>query len=166
MNAEQAMMRMISISGHNRHDIAHFVKVYAYAGMIGRAEGLDEQTQNTLELCAIVHDIACPLCRQKYGNTAGHHQEAESEVLLREFFAGTDVQGEQLERIIRTVCRHHTYTGVTDIVHRILLEADYLVNADEHGDDTDKIRKAGNAFFATRYGSELLKQIYGTDSVD
>ena len=30
---------------------------------------LTPQTQETLELAAVVHDIACPLCREKYGNT-------------------------------------------------------------------------------------------------
>ena len=54
----------------------------------------------TLELAAIVHDIACPLCREKYGNTNGNYQQLEGASLTREFFAGTDVPAEQLERIV------------------------------------------------------------------
>ncbi len=46
-----------------RHDagdarrIQHFAKVHAFAALIGRAEGLDEETQLTLEAAALVHDI-------------------------------------------------------------------------------------------------------------
>ena len=32
-----------------------------------------------------IHDIACPLCREKYGNTNGKHQEEESTTLVEAF---------------------------------------------------------------------------------
>ncbi|MFR1449740.1 MAG: hypothetical protein ACLSXC_05920 [Beduini sp.] len=38
-----------------------------------------------LEIAAITHDIACPLCRQKYGNTNGKYQEQEGLILVEEF---------------------------------------------------------------------------------
>ena len=65
--------------------------------------GLDEETTNILgleipsitipvkpgrnlaiilEIAAIVHDIACPLCREKYGRADGYLQEQESELWL------------------------------------------------------------------------------------
>ena len=50
----------------NIHDIYHFLKVWAFAKNIVEAEGLDPKTQETLEMAAVVHDIACPLCREKY----------------------------------------------------------------------------------------------------
>ena len=61
---------MIAYPGSTRHDIAHLLKVWAYAKAIGELEGLDAQTQQTLEIAALTHDIACPLCRQKYGSAA------------------------------------------------------------------------------------------------
>ena len=66
MKTEAVMERMIAFSEGNLHDINHFVKVYGYAQTIGRLEGLDDRTQLALEIAAIVHDIACPLCREKY----------------------------------------------------------------------------------------------------
>ena len=48
------------------------------AKTIGELEGLDRHTQEVLELAAVVHDIACPLCREKYGNASGKNQERES----------------------------------------------------------------------------------------
>ena len=44
---------------------------------IGELEGIDKDTQFILEVAAIVHDIACPICREKYGNTNGKHQEKD-----------------------------------------------------------------------------------------
>ncbi len=70
------------ISEGNTHDIAHFMKVYAYARTIGECEGLDADTQTTLEVAVVVHDIACPLCREKYGNTDGPNQEKEGAAAL------------------------------------------------------------------------------------
>ena len=41
------------------------MKVYAFAKLIGESENLDKNTQNILETAAILHDIACPVCRKK-----------------------------------------------------------------------------------------------------
>lgn len=126
------IQKMIDFYKGNHEDIAHFLKVYAYARTIGMLEGLDPETQNTLETEAIVHDIACPVCRRKYGNTNGDHQEAESEALLRPFLEEFHLDAEREGRVIFVVCHHHTYTGVDGIDWQILLEADYLVNASEN----------------------------------
>ena len=73
-----AIENMIEFYEGNIHDIDHFLKVWALAKTIGEAEKLDAKTQEILEVAAVIHDIACPLCRVKYGNTNGAHQEAES----------------------------------------------------------------------------------------
>ena len=99
MIVSSAIEKMIAFYQGNLHDINHFLKVWAFAKTIGEQEGLDDQTQLTLELAAVVHDIACPLCRQKYGNTNGKYQELESPPLVEDFFAGMPVEGDMAERI-------------------------------------------------------------------
>ena len=69
MQKAKIVNKMIDFYNGNRSDVRHFLKVYAYAKTIGELEGLDAKTQDTLEIAAIVHDIACPVCREKYGNT-------------------------------------------------------------------------------------------------
>ena len=91
MQVTTAIKKMIDFYEGNIHDIDHFMKVWALAKTIGEEEGLDDQTQEILEYAAVVHDIACPLCRKKYGNTNGKNQELESEPLVKEFFEGTPV---------------------------------------------------------------------------
>lgn len=160
MKIEEIMKKMIVYADGNHHDINHFMKVHSFARTIGLSEGLDDHTQYILEAAAIVHDIACPLCRIKYGNTNGKHQEEESEVLLREFFKDTDITNDALERIIYLVTHHHTYTGVDGIDYQILLEADFLVNGDESEKYKNQIKEFEKNVFKTSSGRWLLEEIF------
>ena len=144
----------------NRHDVAHFLKVWGWARTIGRLEGLDLRMQALLEMEAVVHDIACPVCREKYGNTAGAHQEAESEGVLRPFLEEFNLPPETEERLIRVVSHHHTYTGVDGVDWQILLEADFLVNADESEYSTEQIREFRDRVYRTESGIRLLNTLY------
>ena len=49
-NVAAATRKMIGFYHGNRHDIAHFLKVWAMAKTIGELEGLDGHTQEVLEL--------------------------------------------------------------------------------------------------------------------
>ena len=160
MIVSSAIEKMIAFYQGNLHDINHFLKVWAFAKTIGEQEGLDDQTQLTLELAAVVHDIACPLCRQKYGNTNGKYQELESPPLVEDFFAGMPVEGDMAERISWLVAHHHTYTHVDSLDYQILLEADFLVHADEGGLVCAAIENMRQSVFRTGAGVRLLDSIY------
>ena len=151
---------MIGFYKGNLSDINHFLKAYAYAQSLGQLEKLDKTAQEILEIAAIVHDIACPLCREKYGSTAGKYQEAESEALLREFLAEFELAPAVLERVIYLVCHHHTYEGVDGTDWQLLLEADYLVNADEMKQDKAAILAFRDNVFKSSSGIKLLNSIY------
>ena len=51
--------------------IHHFLKVYAFASIIGQGEHLDEHTQFLLEAAALVHDIGIHLAEETYGDCSG-----------------------------------------------------------------------------------------------
>lgn len=160
MIVSSAIEKMIAFYQGNLHDINHFLKVWAFAKTIGEQDGLDDQTQLTLELAAVVHDIACPLCRQKYGNANGNYQELESPPLVEDFFAGMPVERDMAERISWLVAHHHTYTRVDGLDYQILLEADFLVNADEGGLARAAIENMRQSVFRTGAGVRLLDSIY------
>ena len=160
MSVAEITKQMIDYSKGNRRDINHFLKVYAYAKTIGECEGLDPETQLTLEVAAIVHDIACPLCREKYGNTNGKYQEAEGMVLAAEFLKDTGLPQACLDRVVYLVGHHHTLTDVEGLDYQILLEADYLVNADEHGYSRENVENTLAEIFRTATGSALLRAVY------
>ena len=160
MSVSDTIEKMITFSDGSLHDIDHFLKVWALAKTIGELEGLDRRTQEILELTAVVHDIACPLCREKYGDTNGKHQELESPPLVEAFFAELPVDRADVARISWRAAHHHTYTDIGGIDHQILLEADYLVNADEHGYTRPAIENFRERIFRTAAGTQLLNSIY------
>lgn len=160
METWDATEKMIDFYHGNIRDIEHFLKVYALARTIGQGEGLGPVELKTLELAAIVHDIACPVCRKKYGNTNGKYQEIESEPLVREFFSGTDTPPEMVERIVSLISRHHTYTNVDGDDCRILLEADFLVNAGEKSLPPASTSSAREKIFETETGTRLLLSMF------
>ena len=91
--------KMIRFSDGNIHDIDHLIRVWTYAKTIGGLEALDAETQFILEVAAITHDIACPLCRKKYGNTNGKRQEEEGVPMVREFLSDTGMDPDQIDRV-------------------------------------------------------------------
>lgn len=160
MNVSEAVVKMVQYSHGNRHDIDHFLKVYAYARTIAEGEKAPPEVREATELAAVVHDIACPLCREKYGDTNGKHQERESAPLLRRFFQGADIGAETLDRVVYLVEHHHTYTGAEGLDHQILIEADYLVNAGESGYGEENVRHTLETVFKTGTGRALLRAVY------
>lgn len=156
----RATERMIEYLNGDVRDVNHFIKVHAFAALIGNLEGLDERTLIALELAAIVHDIACPLCRLKYGSADGKLQEREGPRLARELLGRLDVDGAIIERVCDMVGRHHTYTGVDGIDLRILLEADFLVNAHECSASREAIVNMLENVFETDAGRKLLRGMY------
>ncbi len=160
MKKAQMIQKMTDFYEGSVHDVEHFLKVLSYAGMIGKLEGLDEKTQDILEMAAIVHDIACPLCREKYGNTDGKHQEIESEGLLRPFLFEFNLAEEVLERVIYLVSHHHTFSGIDGQDYQILVEADFLANASEAQMSRAQIEAFKGKVAKTETGKGLLDSIY------
>ena len=159
---EQIMNKMIlQCQGPlKKHDVAHLIKVHSYARLIGQLDQLDDQTQQILEISAIVHDIACPLCREKYGSTLGKYQEKEGPALVLQFLAEFSLADDTVERIMYLVGHHHSYDDVDGIDYQILLEADFLVNGDEMNLNDQQIRSMKDKVFKTKSGLALLNAIY------
>lgn len=160
MTIAQLMEKMLAFSEGNIHDIDHLIRVWTYARTIGELEGLDPETQYVLEAAAIVHDIACPLCREKYGNTHGKHQEEEGALMTRDFLQDTGMRPEQIERVVYLVAHHHTFTGVDGIDYQILLEADYLANASENGYQKEQIEAFLVRTVKTASGARLIRSVF------
>lgn len=159
MTVAQLLEKMLVFSEGNIHDIDHLLRVWSYARTIGELEGLDGETRFILECAAITHDIACPLCREKYGNTNGKHQEQEGEVLVRDFLKDSDLQQEQIDRIAFLIAHHHTFTGVEGLDWQILLEADYLANATENGWPKESAENFLRKLCKTAAGARLIRTV-------
>lgn len=156
----EILNRMVAFSNGNPHDIAHFMKVWGFARSIGILEGFSAEEQLILEVAAITHDIACPLCREKYGNTNGDLQEKEGALLVLDFLRDSGLSPAQIERVSFLVGHHHTLTDINGRDYHVLVEADYIVNAEEYGFSAESIRNACARFFRTASGTNLLKSMF------
>ena len=160
MTISQIMEKMIAFSDGNIHDIDHFIRVWTYARTIGELENLDRETQFLLEVAAITHDIACPLCRVKYGNTNGKYQEEEGVPMVKEFLSDTGIAEEVIDRVAFLVGHHHTFSGIDGIDYQILIEADYIANATENGYGQESVVNFMQKIMKTEGGKQILKAIY------
>ena len=159
MNIAQIMEKMIAFSEGNLHDINHLICVWTYAKTIGELEGINSETQFILEVAAITHDIACPLCRKKYGNTNGKLQEREGIPLALEFLSDTGMTDEQIERVAYLVGHHHSFDSIDGIDYQILIEADYIVNAAESDYSKNNILGFIDKFMKTNSGKKLAAEV-------
>lgn len=160
MTIAQITKKMIDFSRGNLHDIDHFLRVWAYAKTIAELEGLDADTRFVVEVAAIVHDIACPLCREKYGNTNGKLQEKEGPALVEAFLADASMAPEVAARVAFLTGHHHTLTGIEGDDWQILVEADYIANAEENGWPPENVRGFMDRYCKTDAGRALMTSMF------
>lgn len=141
--------------------IQHLVKVHDFARTIGIAEGLTDEELFVLEATAILHDIGIHEAERKYGNCSGKYQEElgpdEARKILHEVTGFSD---SQTERICWLIGHHHTYTDVTSRDHRILLEADFLVNSFEDNISKDGIIAFRDNVFRSESAISMLNDMW------
>ena len=153
--------RMVQYYGKNPTDTHHFMGVYAFSVIIAKGEKVDKESMVIIERAAVILDIACPLCREKYGDVNGKHQEIESPALVREFLKDFGCSRDFIDRIAFLIGHHHTPDGIDGIVYQILIEADYLVYAYEMNFSKESITAMYDKFFRTSTGRAMLKEMYG-----
>lgn len=153
-------LKMISYDAGCAERIQHFTKVHSFARIIGLSEGLDERTLELLEAAAYVHDIGIKKSEEIYNRSDGALQAKlgppEAERLLHE--VGYNIT--DIERITYLVAHHHTYTGISGIDYQILVEADFLVNLYEHGNNLDEAASIRKIIFKTESGTKLFDSMY------
>lgn len=155
------MRAMIKYDGGDVPCIQHFVKVHDFARMIGVAEDVGSEQLFILEAAAILHDVGIHAAEAKYGNSHGKHQEelgpAEAKKVLAEVGGFTE---QQTERICWLIAHHHTYTNVTSQDHRILLEADFLVNSFEDNLSKEAIASFRENVFRSPSAIDMLNMMW------
>ena len=155
-------LAMIDYNNGDPKRIQHTTKVHAYASMIGRIEGLDEETLFILESAALVHDIGIRASEQKYGHQNGKLQEQEGPAVAREMLTRIGGYSErQIERICWLVGHHHTCHVCEDLDYQILIEADFIVNLYEDNESPHAIRAVRKNIFRTGSGTKMLETMFG-----
>ena len=156
----QSTLKGIKINEGNYKRILHFLKVFTLGQMIGEAEGLSEHELYVLGLACLLHDIGIRECEKLYHSTAGHLQELEGPTIAGEILEELEVDEDVINRVCFLISKHHTIKDIEGIDWQILLEADFLVNAEEEGYTRNQIESYKTKVFKTNKGKELLKAIY------
>lgn len=159
-NVSAAMLEMTNIFGGDLHQINHAMKVYAFARIIGQAQGLDEYQQYILDLAGILHDIGIPRALQVHGSAAGNFQEQEGPSVSDQILHGLEEDGEVMETVRFLIAHHHTYTNIVSPLHQILVEADFLVNLDEGNIGRLQAASVRDNIFKTSMGIQLLTRMF------
>ena len=162
MEHTNVIHEMILFDRGDARRIQHFLKVYQFAALIGKLEGLSPEQQEILEIAAILHDIGIIPSEKKYGISNGKLQEQEGPAYARELLNRIGGYGQEfIDRVCFLIAHHHTYEGVDGLDWQILLEADFLVNSFEKNMPEDAIKKFRANVFRTRSGIALLNNQYG-----
>lgn len=156
------MQAMISYDSGDVPRIQHFVKVHDFAAAIGRMEHQDDDSLFVLEAAAILHDIGIHAAEAKYGNSNGKAQEELGPGEARKVLAEVGgFSSEQTERICWLIGHHHTYHDVSAADHRILLEADFLVNSFEDKLPAESIATFRDKVFRSASAISMLNAMWG-----
>lgn len=127
--------------------VRHFVSVYTLAKTIGELEKLPEQTQEYLEIAALVCDID--------GGTACECTKA------REILKKSEIDYDITDRVCYIVEHFDDFEHITGLDHQILLEAHMIVSFKEQGATRAQIVERSNSRFMTNYGRAFLKKAFG-----
>lgn len=140
--------------------VNHFLKVFSFAKAIGELENLDKDTQNTLEVAAVMHDIGIKVSEEKYKSSAGNYQEIEGPPVAREMLSKLNFDEKLIERVCYLIGHHHTYSKIDGIDYQILIEADFLVNIYEDEIKDIQIKSIKEKYFKTKAGIQFLTDLY------
>lgn len=152
---------MISYFSGDPKRIQHFIKVHAFAKLIGETENLTEKELLTLETAAVVHDIGIKISEEKYGSCTGSQQETEGPTVAEKMLKKLGFESETVKRVCWLVGHHHTYSGIDSPEHQILVEADFLVNLYEDRCSEKSVLSAYEKIFRTETGKRLCKTMFG-----
>ena len=141
--------------------IQHFLKVYEFAHLIAVGEGIREQTRQTLETAAIVHDIGIRNSLKMYGDSDGKHQEQLGPEEASTLLQNLGYPEEQIRRVEFLVGHHHTYTDIEGDDYQILVEADFLVNLYEDGESEKAAEAVREKIFRTKTGKDICTRMFG-----
>ena len=140
--------------------INHFLKVYGFAKAIGEMEGLDEISQEILEITALTHDIGIRNSEMKYNSSSGNFQQIEGPPEANKLLERLGIELSVIDRVCWLIAHHHIYTDINDNDYQILVEADFLVNAFEDNLPSKAILSFKDKVFKTDSGTNMFNNMY------
>lgn len=143
--------------------IQHFTKVHSYARLIAQCENMNADEEFTLEAASYVHDIGIHVAEEKYRHQNGKLQEQEGPTAARNLMKPLGFSEDVISRVEFLVGHHHTYTNINSLDYQILVEADFIVNLFEDGENKKSALAVRKRIFKTKTGTKILNEMFGLD---
>ncbi|MBT3319313.1 MAG: HD domain-containing protein [Clostridia bacterium] len=154
------IMAMVKENKGDNRRINHALKVYGLARCIAEAEGMTGDALITVEATAVLHDIGIAHCEKAFGKCTGKMQEEYGPAIAQRILEDEQMSEQSKERVLYLIAHHHTYDNIDGIDYRIIVEADFLVNAEEKNISEAAFSKAYDKFFRTRSAKELAAAMF------
>jgi len=156
----RTLQEMIRRNRGDQKRIEHSVKVFGYAQLLGRLEGLIPEEQFVLELASILHDIGIHVAEKKFGYCDGHLQEVEGPPVAREILEIIGISQAVIDRVCFIISKHHTFTAIDGIDFQLLVEADFLVNSVEEAVSPEGVKRFVALNFKTESGKCIIGELF------
>lgn len=145
--------------GKDAKRINHAKKVMGYAEELLKQEKSD---WHIVIPASILHDVGIKVAEEKYGSSAGHHQEKEGPAVARGILLKIGLTKKNIDEICEIIAHHHSPGKVNTQNFKVLYDSDWLVNLKDEFDtkDKEKLTKIIDKVFLTASGKELAKKIY------
>jgi len=162
----ELIREMAKVNDGDPERVGHALKVLGYARCITGCEQADEHTQQITQAAAVLHDIAIRHCEQAFGSCGGKLQEQHGPAIARPILEKYTDDNALIDRVCFLIAHHHTYDGIDGLDYRALVEADFLVNAEEGNIPMQAFWAALANYFDTQTGKALTKTLFGTPKLD
>ena len=157
---DELALKMAEYDAGDPGRIQHFLKVHAFARLIGVKENIPAHELYILEAAALTHDIGIRKAEELYGRCDGPLQEQLGPNEAKEMMTPLGFENDVIERVCHLIAHHHTYDNIDGIDYQILVEADFLVNLYEGNSGKDAIRATYEKIFRTEAGKELCRVMF------
>lgn len=141
--------------------VQHLIKVLQFSTLIAEEEFLPPEQKEILQMAACLHDIGIPNSEKKYGCADGRYQQTEGVPVARELLSELGTDPAATEQICHMISLHHSYSKIgDDLLLRILVEADMLVNAYEEEVPKESLALFCKNIVRTNAGKRLFALLY------
>lgn len=145
--------------GTDTKRINHAKNVLYFAEELLRQEKAD---WHIVVPAAILHDVGIKVAEEKYGSSAGCHQEKEGPEIARKILLKMALKKEDIDEVCSIIAYHHSPGKINTHNFKILYDADWLVNLKDEVDTKDKTKLKAIIYkvFLTQTGKALAEKIY------
>lgn len=161
---DELYLRMMEHDAGSPARIHHFVKVHSFARMIAIAEKLPPNERYTIEAAALVHDIGVKATLDQSGAAEDSCPAKTGMTEAKQLMKSLQFDPTVIDRVVYLVGCHHIYTNVDGTDHRILVEAELLVNLYESGASRESVLEAYRKHFHTEAGRELCRTMFAPEA--